>query len=97
MNLGYMMLADAYKRHMAEEGETEELKRKVKIFEFLMDLEEEDIETLFDSGAFNEIAKAYTKKALDNTGQTLENRNAIVKELKFLFENRSASEILKKE
>ena len=61
---GYKILADAHRKAGQE--------HKAALFDFLGDCTEEDICTLFDSSAFNDIAKGYLRRALldlqdDNT------------------------------
>lgn len=62
---GYKIMAQAY-RKAAEEGKLtkEEAAKDCRIFDFLGDCSQEDVFKLFDSSAFNEIAKSYLRKAV---------------------------------
>lgn len=53
---GYKVLADAHRKAGQE--------HEAKLFDFLGNCTDDDICTLFDSTAFNEIAKGYLRKAL---------------------------------
>lgn len=53
---GYKLLADASRKAGQE--------RKAVLYDFIGDCTPDDICTMFDSTAFNEIAKAYIRKAL---------------------------------
>ena len=66
---GYGLMANSYKQ-LVEKGviSEEDAKTDIKIFEFLNDCSQDDIFTLFDSGAFNDIMKSYCKRALDLSG-----------------------------
>lgn len=64
---GYKALADGY-RQMAEKGEIphEKAKRLAALYDFLSGCDNGDFYDLFDSSAFNEIAKAYLRLAVQN-------------------------------
>ena len=62
---GFELMAEGY-RKIAAEGNmaAEEAKKKCKAFDFLASCDDEDINNLFDSSAFNEIAKNYMRRAV---------------------------------
>lgn len=64
---GYALLAESC-RNMADTGYTngQELRRKAELYEFLATCNDDDFYTLFDSTAFNEIAKGYLHRALSD-------------------------------
>ena len=64
---GYKALADGY-RQMAEKGEIphEKAERLAALYDFLSGCDNGDFYDLFDSSAFNEIAKAYLRLAVKN-------------------------------
>lgn len=63
---GYSLMIESYKS-LVERGvlTQEEADKKIRLYEFLESCDDEDINELFDSSAFNEIAKGYLRKALD--------------------------------
>ena len=66
---GYELLADSYRSLVKEETDKKtitELKKKIKILDFLAICDTEEKCYLFDSSAFNDIFKGYTNKVVDN-------------------------------
>ena len=55
-------------RELAERGEIskEDSEKQCKVYDFLASCDADDINNLFDSGAFNSFAKKYTILAVDN-------------------------------
>lgn len=87
---GYKILADAHRKAGQE--------HKAALFDFLGDCTQEDICTLFDSSAFNEIAKGYLRRALsdlqdDNTINS-EQAEAIRARHAGLFDEMQARQVL---
>lgn len=63
---GYRLMIESYKSLVGRGVFTqEEADKKIRLYEFLESCDDEDINELFDSSAFNEIAKGYLRKALD--------------------------------
>ena len=62
---GFKIMADSY-RKLADEGKItkEQAEKDCKAFDFLSSCDQDDINNLFDSGAFNEIAKSYMRLAV---------------------------------
>lgn len=93
---GQETISNSYKR-LVEQGviSEEDAKIDTKIFQFLKDCTEEEICTLFDSGAFNDIVKAYCKKALEISGVDVERKLMVMGNLKSLIDLVPAKEIYK--
>lgn len=95
---GFEMMADAY-RKMAADGNIpkEEAEKKCKTFDFLKDCDDEDIYNLFDSSAFNEIAKSYmrlTVKELVSEGELDEDQGRAVRNrFSLLFDEKKSKEV----
>ena len=95
---GYILMADSY-RKAAGEGKIEagEAERIARLYDFLGSCTESDIYTLFDSTAFNEIAKDYMRAAvrhlIDKGTIDDEQGTAIRNEYAFLFSEKTAKEI----
>lgn len=71
--LGYKTQAKDYKEFLEahpEKCDKAFMEKQIKIYEFLGELSESDLYMLFDSGAFNDIVKAYTELAAKQTGLT---------------------------
>ena len=95
---GFSLMADSY-RKAAEQGKIskEQAEKKARIYDFLGSCDQEDFYTLFDSTAFNEIAKDYMRETVrrlvadgtltDEQGRTVRNKYAS------LFEDLTAKEI----
>lgn len=83
---GYELLASSY-RSLLERGEIteEEATKKIRIFDFLTTCDKEDIYTLVDSSAFNDIIKIFCKKALENSSVSKQSAKKIIDELGDLF------------
>lgn len=63
---GYRIMIESYKSLVGRGVFTqEEADKKIRLYEFLESCDDEDINELFDTSAFNEIAKGYLRKALD--------------------------------
>ncbi len=62
---GFKLMADSY-RKAAEEGKIskEQADKDCRIFDFLGTCDDDDFYKLFDSSAFNEIAKSYMRLAV---------------------------------
>lgn len=90
---GFKLMAESYRKAAGEEAE-----RTASLYDFLGDCTESDICTLFDSTAFNEIAKSYMRLAVkhltDNGTLNEEQGRAIRNEYSRLFEDMTAKEIL---
>ena len=96
---GYEMMSQTY-RKAAEEGKItkEQADADCRIFDFLATCSDEDICRLFDSSAFNEIAKSYLRLAVtelvgegkitEDQGQAVRNRFSL------LFDEKKAEEVL---
>lgn len=97
---GYKIMAESY-RKAAEEGKItkEQAEKDCKAFDFLASCDQDDFNNLFDSGAFNEIAKSYMRLAVkelieegtidEEQGRAVRNRFAL------LFSEKTAKDVLK--
>lgn len=95
---GYILMAESY-RKAAGEGKADagEAERKARLYDFLGACTDNDIYTLFDSTAFNEIAKAYMRKAvarlIDNGTIDAEQGQAVRNEYAYMFSIMTAKEV----
>lgn len=90
---GYTMIAKGLKQ-LVEQGKIkkEEVERQIEVYEFLATCNNDDLCTLVDSSAFNDIIKAYMKKAI--TTLPTKEKTKIVDNLHWLFDEYTAKEIL---
>jgi len=95
---GFKMMAETYRKAAAENKiSQEQADKQIRINEFLSTCTDEDINLLFDTGAFNEIAKSYLRLAaaeLVNEKEIDEDQAAAIKRrFAFLFSMKTASEV----
>lgn len=95
---GYKLLAESYKK-AAEEGKIskEEAEKHINVYDFLAHCDLDDIFILYDSSAFNEIAKSYIRIAArelieegvieEEQGRAIRNRFSL------LFDEKTAKEV----
>lgn len=96
---GYKMQADAYEEVLQKKKDldpavTEDLKSKIKAFKALEGTTDKDRANIFNTGAFNDITKAYFKKAMEGTEIDQDTITAVLDEYKYLLDTVSAAEIM---
>ena len=96
---GFKVMADSY-RKAAEEGKIskDQAEKDCRIYDFLATCDEDDICKLFDSSAFNDIAKSYMRLAVNELvaeGEIEEDQGrAIRNRFSLLFSEKKASEVI---
>ena len=96
---GFQLQADAY-RKAAEQGKItqEQAEKECKVFDFLATCDDEDICNLFNSSAFNEIAKSYMRLAVrelaDEGVIDEEQATAVRNRYSLLFDEKRAQEVI---
>ena len=90
---GYEMTAKGLKQAM-ESGKVkaEDVARKIEIYEFLATCDTDDFCTMVDSSAFNDIIKAFVKKAVEVLPQNEQEK--VIDNLRWLFDEKTAKEII---
>ncbi len=97
---GFELTAAAY-RKAAETGEItkNQAEKHCKVFDFLASCDDEDIFNLFDSSAFNEIAKSYMRLAVNRliANETLDEEQGIAvrNEFSYLFDEKERKRYMK--
>ena len=88
---GFKLMADSIRKVNGSE-------KQARIYDYLATCDQDDINTLFDSTAFNEIAKQYmrvtVRRLTDNGTIDEEQGTAIRNEYARLFEDMTAKEIM---
>ena len=91
---GYRIMAESYKKAVEQGKLTEEEARPhIKAFELLGELTQEDLYTMVDTTAFNEIIKAYCRRALREASVDKNIEEDVLTQLKLLFDEMRAKEV----
>ena len=92
---GYEMMADSY-RKLVEDGELDKevADKEIRIYEFLTTCDTEDICRMVDSSAFNDIIRAFVEMAVKNADIDEDSRNKVVGQLRWLFNEKTARQVL---
>lgn len=93
---GFQIMADSYKT-LVKQGKlkAEDAKRDIEIYEFLATCDRSDFFRMVDSSAFNDIIKAFCRKALQGAKVTKEVEDSVMDELRWIIDTMQASEICK--
>lgn len=94
---GFKLMADSYRIASAEgKIDKEQADKDIRIFDFLATCDEYDFCKLFDSSAFNEIAKSYLRLAVselisenaigEDQGRAVRNRYSLLLDEKKAYE-----------
>lgn len=91
---GFSVMADSY-RKMVSEGKitSKAAESDIRIYDFLGKCNKDDFYRLFDTSAFNDILKAYTRAALKNADLDEDTIRQVMNELRFLLEEKCAKEV----
>ena len=96
---GFELMSESY-REAAEKGIITQATadKKCRIYDFLATCDDEDICNMFDSSAFNEIAKSYMRRAVKELVEegTIDEEQgmAVRNEFRLLFDEIQAHEII---
>ena len=92
---GYTMLADSYRKAMNEGKISQEVAEKhIRIYEFLATCDIDDLCYMVDSSAFNDIIRAFLKLAVVNADIGCTEREDVLNQLRWIFDEKSAKEVL---
>lgn len=92
---GYEMMADSY-RQLVKQGkiDKETADREIRVYDFLATCDSDDLCRMVDSSAFNGIIRAYLKMAVQSADIDEDSRNKVVGQLRWLFDEKTAKEVL---
>ncbi len=95
---GFAIFSESYKELLSQGLiSREEAEKKCKVYDFLTTCDDEDICNLFDSSAFNDIAKSYLRRAvkeLVDEGTIDEEQGIAVRNrFRLLFDEKRAKEV----
>lgn len=92
---GYTVLAESYKKLM-NEGKIDKdyAEKHIRNYEFLATCDIDDLCILVDSSAFNDIIRAFFKKAIKNADVGTLEKDEILAQLHYIFDEQTAKEVL---
>lgn len=92
---GYEMTADSY-RQLVKQGkiDKETADREIRVYDFLATCDSDDLCRMVDSSAFNDIIRAYLKMAVQSADIDEDAREKVVGQLRWLFDEKTAKEVL---
>lgn len=92
---GYEMMADSY-RQLVKQGkiDKETADREIRVYDFLATCDSDDLCRMVDSSAFNDIIRAYLKMAVQSAEIDEDAREKVVGQLRWLFDEKTAKEVL---
>ena len=94
---GFKLQADAIRKVVERDADCdkEAMLSKAKVYDILSELTQNQIYELYNSSAFNDITKAYAKRAMETVGLDEEQISDVLREIKYLHDTVSAGEIVK--
>lgn len=92
---GYEMMADSY-RQLVKQGkiDKETADGEIRVYDFLATCDSDDLCRMVDSSAFNDIIRAYLKTAVQSADIDEDSRNKVVGQLRWLFDEKTAKQVL---
>ena len=95
---GYEFTIAGYKQILESDRQDidrDYIRAEIKSLEPFAERSEEERLKMFDSGAFNEVLKAYCKAAMKNCEIKQEDISRVLREISYLLDTVKASEIIK--
>lgn len=91
----FKLMAESYKKLM-NDGKIDkiEAQKEIRIYEFLASCNKDDFCRMIDSGVFNDIIRAYLEMTVNNTDLDEESKNKVTSQLRWIFDEKQAKEVL---
>lgn len=94
---GFTMMSESYKKLMNEGKISKEVAEKeIRIYDFLATCDTDDFCRMVDSSAFNDIIKAFLQMAVENAEIGEKEKEKVVGQLRWIFDEKSAKEVFQK-
>ena len=92
---GYEMMAESY-RQLVKQGkiDKETADKEIRVYDFLTTCDSDDLCRMVDSSAFNDIIRAYLKMAVQSADIDEDAREKVVGQLRWLFDEKTAKQVL---
>ena len=92
---GFSMMADSYRKLLEQGRINREIgEKEIRIYDFLSECNQDDFCRMVDSSAFNDIIKAYLTYAVNHADIDEEARNKILSQIRWIFDEKTAKEVL---
>lgn len=91
-------MADSYRKAM-EQGQIEKevAEKEIRIYDFLATCDTDDICRMVDSSAFNDIIRAFLRMAVNNADISKKDKDKVLNQLRWIFDEKQAKEVLENE
>lgn len=92
---GFSVVADEY-RELMKRGriDKETAEKEIRVYDFLGTCDSDDLCRMVDSSAFNDIIRAFVEMAVKNADIDEDSRNKVVGQLRWLFDEKTAKQVL---
>ena len=93
----YAMMSE-HSKLLVKQGklDKEKAEKAIRIFEFLATCDVNDLCIMVDSGAFNEIIKAFLTMTIENSGISPKTQAKALAQLYWIFDEKQSKEVLNK-
>lgn len=92
---GFTMMAESYRKVMNEgKIDKDTAEKEIRIYEFLATCDEDDFCRMVDSSAFNDIIRAFLKKAVVDAELDEKSQDKVFNQLRWIFSEMTAKEVL---
>lgn len=92
---GFTMMSESYKKLMNEgKIDKDTALKEIRIYDFLATCDTDDFCRMVDSSAFNDIIRAFLKMAVENADIGDKEKEKVLGQLRWIFDEKQAKEVL---